>query len=115
MTDLGTLNNSEDFLAQQDVTRPSETTGTWIAATGIAALQFRFSLTKNGAAIGTLTALALERAGTAGRYYAVFDTLDLVAGLTAYLNQRVYLILSKAGDLDGYWVSWLVRDNRAGA
>jgi hypothetical protein len=106
------LNIAEDFLAQEDLTQPSTTTGVWAAATGLTGLEFRISATKTGAAIGALTASAAERSATPGRYYAVFDAAALTTALATYVRTQVYLILSKSGDVDYVWVAFRVTYSR---
>lgn len=109
------INIKADFLCQADVTKPATATGIWGDATGETTLEWRIALTKNGAALGSLSATASERSSDAGRYYTTFDKADLTSALAAYVGRVVYIILAKSGDLDGLWWPALVVDEQAGS
>ena len=109
------LNIHADFLAQADVQTPVTATGVWGDATGVADFVFRIAATKNGAALGTLSATATARASDANRYYTTFDTAALVSALTAYVGRTVYVVLSRSGDLDGLWWPVAVADQQSGS
>lgn len=112
---IGELNIYQDFEAQVDVEQRALSTGEWEDAPGLTDLEVRIAATPNGAAIVASVA-ASERTGTPARYYSGFDTGDLVSALNnaTYLNKKVYVVLSKSGDLDGLWWSFWVRGNREG-
>lgn len=107
------LNIKTDFEAQMDLKLPLSTTGVWSPPTlgAVTGISVRFALTPTGSAIGALSQSASERSAKAGRFYSVFDTAALVTALTAYLNQVVYLIWSKSGDMDMEWTAYVVTDN----
>lgn len=108
------LNINADFLAQADVQTPATATGVWGDATGVANFVWRIAATKNGVALGSLSATAAARASKLNRYYTVFDTADLISALTAYAWRTVYVVLSRSGDLDGLWWRARVVDNQSG-
>lgn len=101
------LNISSDFEADFYLTRRNATTRAVEPATGLAGVQARLAATRGGAAIGALTA-SLTEAGTLGRYVGVFDAAALTTALTSYLGQTVYLICSKAGDIDAEFIPYRV-------
>jgi hypothetical protein len=107
---IADLNLNEDFVAAMDLDQFSTTTGKWADAPGLTGLTLRIAATSEGSAIGTLSASAAE-AGSTARYYAIFDKADLTTHLTTFLQQQVYLILSKAGDIDMRWVRYRVVSN----
>lgn len=100
-----------DFEPEVRVTRKNSSTGATEAATGLTGMTARIAATPTGAALGSLTVSLTER-GTTGVYAGILDTAALVSALAASLNTTVYLIFSKAGDIDREWTAYLVRDNR---
>lgn len=110
-----TININADFLAQMDVTTPAADTGIYGPATGVSDFVFRIAETKNGPALGSLSATASVRSADADRYYHMFDTAALVSALTAYVGRRVYVVLSRSGDLDGLYEPALVTDSEEGS
>lgn len=106
------LNIYSDFECECKVTRKNATTGVLEAATGLASMAARISLTKQGAALGSCTVSLTER-GTTGIYAGTIDTATLVSALTAYLGQTVYVVFSRSGDVDHEWAAYIVRDQRA--
>lgn len=109
---MADLNIYADFEAEVKITRKNASTGATEAATGLASgLAARISATTTGAAIGAMTVSLTER-GTTGIYFGVLDTAALVTALASYLNQTVYVIYSKTGDVDREWSPFVVRDNR---
>jgi len=105
------LNIKSDFEFDFLITRRNATTREKEAATGLAGVTGRFSLSKNGLAIGSCT-VALSEAGSLGRYTGILDTATMVTDLTAYLGQTIYAIASKSGDLDGEYQEYVVADSR---
>lgn len=101
----------EDYEAECKVTRKNATTGVTEAATGLTGMTARISATTTGAAIGSLTVSLTER-GTTGIYAGILDTAALVSALAALLNTTVYVVYSKAGDIDHDWSAILLRDQR---
>lgn len=96
---------ASDFEVDWLITRRNATTRQKEPATGLASVTARISLTSSGAAVGGLT-VALTEAGTLGRYVGVLDAAALTSALAAYLGQTVYLIVSKAGDLDDEYAEY---------
>ena len=112
MSTAGILNIYSDFEAEVKVTRKNSSTGVTEAATGLTGMTARIAATPTGTALGSLTVSLTER-GTTGIYAGVLDTAALVTALAAsYLNQTVYVIYSKSGDIDREWAAYLVRDQR---
>ena len=105
------LNIASDFEPEVKLERKNTDTGAWEAATGLSSVVARISDTKTGSAIGGLTVGLTER-GTTGLYAGVFDAADLLTALTTYVGTVVYVVYSKAGDIDMEWEPFLVRNNR---
>jgi hypothetical protein len=104
------LNISEDFVAVMDLDDFKTASGQWADGSALTGVRYRIAATKTGDAIGGLAADAAESGSTAA-YYAIFDTAALVTDLTAYLGEKVYLILSIPGDMNKRWVPFEVVDN----
>ena len=107
---LPLLNIYEDFGPDYFLERKDPSTGIWIPSNGLTTLQMRIALTRTGTTIGTSIATLSER-GQTGLYNNPIPTATLVADLAGYLWQTVYVILSKAGDLDMRWDAFMVSDN----
>lgn len=105
------LNYNTDFTARFDVDQYVAGTG-WASATGTTGWQIRIAASRAGAAIGVLSATASEE-GSTGIFAATFDQADLQADLTAYNGRRVYVVLSKTGDVDGLYQEVQVTDATA--
>lgn len=92
---------SLDFQFQIDLQEPDIDTGRLAGASGVSGLGVRIALTKGGAAINAALDVSLqERTGNRGRYFALFDTTDLITHLTTFVGQTVWLVLYKAGDIE---------------
>lgn len=110
MSVAGALPIYIDFEVEVKITRKNSSTGVPEPATGLTGMTARISATDTGSALSPLTVSLTER-GTTGIYAGVFDTADLVTALgTTYLNQTVYLIYSKSGDIDRAGAPYVVRD-----
>ena len=107
---LPLLNIYEDFEPDYFVERKDPDTGVLVPANGITTFAMRISLTRNGTVVGACTTGLTERAST-GIYAGTIGTAILVAGLATYLGRVVYIILSKSGNLDMRWDSYVVSDN----
>jgi hypothetical protein len=105
---LGNLNYNADYIARRVITTPNGA-GTYAPATGIVNWSVRISATPTGAALGALTGTAVEYT-TGGFYSLTFNQADLISALTAYLNTVVYIIWSRAGDVDQYYTPVRVVD-----
>lgn len=87
---------TNDYLIEEDITRPNTSTGEDEAAAGLVNLEGRLSLTPGGSAIHATLAVSLtERAGTPGRYFGVLQGTDLAANLPAG-GTTVYVVITDA-------------------
>lgn len=101
---------SKDFEPEIDLTRKATTTGVSEAATGYTDVTVWISATKGGAAIhAALSKTAAERSATPGRYFALLQTADLVTQLAAYAHRTVWVVWSKAGDIESESFDYTVR------
>lgn len=106
---------ARDFDFQVDVTRHASTTGEHEAASGLSGLNAHIAATATGTAIGTLSLALAERAQTPGRYWCSFDRAALQTHLSAFLKRHVWVVVTKAGDVDPkpwrFYVTSLVEDD----
>jgi hypothetical protein len=110
------LTTTEDQEFEAEFTRRNTATGELEPATGLTGLTYSIAATAGGAAIGALTFAAAER-GVTGRYYAIGDTVTLVAGLSSASypdGTTVYLVLTKPGDVESRSWRKIVRRQRVG-
>lgn len=106
------LNYNTDFTARFDVDQYVAGTG-WVSATGTTGWQIRIAATRTGPAISSAMSAAASEEGSTGIFAATFDQGDLQADLAAYNGRRVYVILSKTGDVDGLYQEVQVTDATA--
>jgi len=86
-----------DYEIQYAVTRRATATGLLQAATGLTGLTCFIAATSQGAPIHAALSLpAVERSGTPGAYYAIFDGDLLSLHLLPYANKTVFVVLTNA-------------------
>jgi hypothetical protein len=97
MTSPRNIYLNRDWLFRRILTKYDATTRTDIALTG-ATVSGYLSLTEvpGSALAGTTT--TLTESGSSGDYSGVLDAAAVTSALTAYLNQRIYEIVTITGD-----------------
>jgi hypothetical protein len=96
-----TLYPGNDWEPEVALTKKNSS-GAWVAATGLTDVTMHISLTYGGAAIhADLTKTMTERADTEGLYYAVIEGGDITTHLAPLAPLVVYRVIANGGDIKG--------------
>lgn len=95
-----TIHPANDYLIEQDIQRPSATTGNPQAATALTGLEGWISATDGGEEIHESLRVALaERSGTPGRYHGTVEGDALDEHLTPLVGSYVWVVVGDDGNV----------------
>lgn len=92
--------DGNDDLCRKQLTRLNTTSGVTEPATGLTGLEFRISLTDDGAAVHASLEQAAAEIGTSGEYFATLAGADIEAHLTAHVGRTVYEIFGDGASVN---------------